>query len=242
MKYNWIDVQKYIDKGHTFFELQKEFGMSRSAIFKAKTRGDLVTLPKRSSSRRIKKVHNWNEIQEYYDKGFSVKETAINFKISVRHIFKYKSQGKFKTRSKNDAAKIRNKIVSPITKKKISEAMKLLHSLGKAHTLGHNRNKQEPSYPEKFFMKVIENEFDDKNYQREFPFSKFSLDFAWVEKKKCIEIDGEQHDRFEDQKRRDLEKDQLLKENNWQILRIKWKDLFKNSKYYIIQANNFIGR
>jgi very-short-patch-repair endonuclease len=46
------------------------------------------------------------------------------------------------------------------------------------------------SYPEKWFMCVIKNEFKDKNFVREYPFIKYSLDFAWPHKKICIEIDG----------------------------------------------------
>jgi very-short-patch-repair endonuclease len=56
-------------------------------------------------------------------------------------------------------------------------------------------------------MRVIENEFEDKLYTREYPFFKYSLDFAWIEKKLCIEIDGEQHQRFQEYKDRDNEKD-----------------------------------
>ena len=64
---------------------------------------------------------------------------------------------------------------------------------------------------EEVFMKEqgFENEFDDKDYEREYPFIRFALDFAWVHKKKVIEIDGEQHERFEEYKLRDKEKDRL---------------------------------
>jgi len=65
------------------------------------------------------------------------------------------------------------------------------HKEGRAHNIGESRWNNEPSYPERWFMKVIENEFEDKNYTREYPFHRFSLDFAWIEKKKCIEIDGD---------------------------------------------------
>lgn len=91
-------------------------------------------------------------------------------------------------------------------------------------------------------MKVIENEFFDKNYIREYPFKKYSLDFAWVHKKKAIEIDGEQHERFEEYKNRDKEKDKLLKENEWEVIRIKWKDMIKESKHWIKIAKEFIDK
>ena len=128
-----------------------------------------------------------------------------------------------------------------ITKKKISESMKKAHKEGRAWNIGFLRWKfRRPSYPEQFFMKVIQNEFNNKNYFYEFPFNKYSLDFAWPESKKYIEIDGEQHDRFEEYKERDRRKDDALKKEGWTILRIKWKDMVKNTKFYIKLAKQFI--
>lgn len=100
----------------------------------------------------------------------------------------------------------------------------------------HSSNK---SYPEEFFTKVIENEFEDKNYQYNFLFYQYRLDFAWVDKKKCIEIDGSQHEE-QKQKESDIRKDKKLIEEGWQVLRIKWKDLYNNPKYWIEKAKSFI--
>ena len=125
-------------------------------------------------------------------------------------------------------------------RKKISDSMKKAHAEGRAHNIGQSRWNNEPSYPEKFFIKVIENEFENKNYQREFPFFKYSLDFAWVNEKKVLEIDGEQHERFNEYKERDKKKDELLLKNGWKVLRIKWKDVMKETKYWIKVAKSFI--
>lgn len=126
-------------------------------------------------------------------------------------------------------------------KKKISNSMKKAHKDGRAHNIGISRWNNEPSYPEKWFMLVIENEFIDKHYIREYPFHKFSLDFAWVEKKKSIEIDGEQHQRFIEYKKRDKRKDRELEKEGWQILRLNWKEVFFEPKKWIQIANDFIG-
>ena len=125
-------------------------------------------------------------------------------------------------------------------KEKISEGMLKAHAEGRAHNIGSCRWNNKPSWPEQWFMKVIENEFNDKNYIREYSFGRYSLDFAWVDKKKCIEIDGEQHQRFEDYQERDKRKDNLLKENGWEVLRIIWKEAFNNPKEIIQKAKNFI--
>jgi very-short-patch-repair endonuclease len=128
-----------------------------------------------------------------------------------------------------------------VTKKKISEAMIAAHQEGRAWNIGSSRWNNEPSYPEKFFMEVIKNEFNDKNYEREYPFSIYSIDFAWPDKKLAIEIDGDQHERFDEYKERDRKKDELLALNGWKVMRIKWKDFVKDTKFFIEEANNFIG-
>lgn len=125
-------------------------------------------------------------------------------------------------------------------KKKISISMKTAHAEGRAWNIGKSRWNNSPSYPEIFFTQVIENEFTNKNYIREYPMGIYSLDFAWVEEKKCIEIDGEQHQRFLEYKKRDKRKDQYLKENGWLVLRISWKKMFKDTKKYIEICKNFI--
>lgn len=123
----------------------------------------------------------------------------------------------------------------------LSELMKKKHKEGKAHNIGECRKRKEPSWPEAFFIKVIQNEFSDKNYTYEYWIKPFSIDFAWLEKKKAIEIDGEQHIYNPEQVERDKRKNELLKKEGWLLLRIAWKDLFHNTKHVIEQANNFIG-
>ena len=120
--------------------------------------------------------------------------------------------------------------------------MKRAHKEGRAHNIGECRHNNEPSYPEKWFMRVIENEFPIKEYVREFPFHNYSLDFAWPELKICIEIDGEQHQRYAEYKLRDNKKDALLKSEGWKELRIAWKDCFKNPKYYINLAKELFEK
>ena len=92
-------------------------------------------------------------------------------------------------------------------------------------------------------MKVLKNEFGlekDKDYIMELPFHRFSLDFAWPNKKICIEIDGEQHERFQEQKNRDIEKDRLLKEEGWLEIRKSWKEIFNNPKAFIEEVKDFL--
>jgi very-short-patch-repair endonuclease len=124
-------------------------------------------------------------------------------------------------------------------KQKISDSMKIAHEEGRAWNIGKSRWNNEQSYPEKFFSKVIENEFVDKEYETEFNVGIYSIDFAWVSKKLAIEIDGQQHEKKK-QKESDLRKDKLLEDKGWKVLRIKWKDMYDDPKRFIKIAKDFI--
>lgn len=129
-------------------------------------------------------------------------------------------------------------------KQKISNSMKQAHKEKRAHNIGSSRWNNEHSWPEKWFIEVLQNEFnmiENIDYETEMPFDKYSLDFAWSEKKLCIEIDGEQHERFEEYKLRDIAKDKLLLKNGWKVLRIKWKDCYANPKQYIKIIKNYLN-
>lgn len=124
-------------------------------------------------------------------------------------------------------------------KQQISQSMKLAHKEGRANNWQDSKKYDNSSFPEKFFEQVIENEFNNKNCVREHRFGPFSLDFAWIDKKKVIEIDGSQHE-YPEQKERDQRKDESLFQNGWQILRIKWNEMFHNPRVYIDKALQFI--
>lgn len=146
-----------------------------------------------------------------------------------------------KTRLKISEASTKNNLSrDESVKQRISASMKLAHKEGRAWNIGKCRWNNKPSWPEQFFMQVIENEFEDKNYVREYPVGLYSLDFSWPHKKLCIEIDGDQHERFIEYKKRDIKKDDFLITNGWKILRIKWRDMFSDTKKYIKIAKEFI--
>ena len=69
---------------------------------------------------------------------------------------------------------MQGKKLSSEAKEKIRIAALKAHKEGRAHNIGECRWNNKPSWPEQFFMKVIENKFNDKNYIREKPFHKFS--------------------------------------------------------------------
>ena len=71
--------------------------------------------------------------------------------------------------------------------------MKIAHSEGRANNIGECRWNNKLSYYEQWFMNMMDNEFNQKigiDYQREFSFHKYSLEFARPDKKICVKIDG----------------------------------------------------
>jgi len=125
-------------------------------------------------------------------------------------------------------------------RKKISESMKKAHKEGRANNWQDSKKFNNKSYPEIFFEEVINNEFEDKNYVYGLRFYQFALDFAWPDKKLVIEIDGEQHQRLTKQKENDELKNKLLLQYGWKFLRIKWIDMFHDTKKWIKKAKDFI--
>lgn len=126
-------------------------------------------------------------------------------------------------------------------KKKHSKIMKERHKNGIAPTLSQLRRKEKPSYPEQWLINVIKNENIDTNYIREYKFYTFSLDFYWPNKKKVIEMDGRLHKISEYQIDCDKRKDELLKKEGYEELRIDWEYCCNHPKEIINQIKTFIG-
>ena len=127
-------------------------------------------------------------------------------------------------------------------KKHQSELMKERHKTGKAKSFS-SRNKIPHSYPEIWFIKFLEKYFQIKEnveYKTEMKFDKYFLDFAWINKKKCIEIDGQQHQRDEKRKESDLKKDNLLKQNGWKVLRLSWKWIMEQHFIHIKELYSIV--
>lgn len=120
-----------------------------------------------------------------------------------------------------------------------SSIMKTKHQLGIAPTLADLRKSCKPSYPETWFMRMIESESIDNSYIREYKFYTFSLDFVWLDKKIAVEVDGQFHKTSAYQKDCDTRKDILLSENGWHILRIDWEYCFHHTKQTIDLVKKF---
>lgn len=112
------------------------------------------------------------------------------------------------------------------TKRKISESRikYLVENPDKVpYRLNHSSKE---SFAEKTFRILLEQN-EIFGWTQEHPISIYQLDFAFIEKKIDIEIDGNTH-LIEKVKEIDKRRDLYMKEKGWKVLRIKAVDLKKN--------------
>jgi ribosomal protein S27AE len=120
---------------------------------------------------------------------------------------------------------------TPEFRKKISDGIKKAIKEGRFKGWGIHKKGQQPSYPEKFFMGVL----DSRNipYKYDEHVGKYHIDFAIKDKMVALEIDGGQH-KEKALKYRDDKKDLYLTENGWKVYRIPWKSINSEAgKQYI---------
>ena len=100
------------------------------------------------------------------------------------------------------------------------------------------------SYAEKYFTEIINNNFDDKVFSKQYHLGTYFVDFAWINKKIYLEIDGEQHYKNQDNIKHDLIRNKFLEELGWRGIRIRWamwkQDTFKKDEC-IKFLNGFIN-
>ena len=102
------------------------------------------------------------------------------------------------------------------------------------------------SYPEQFWIKVLEN--NNIEFKHNFPFGKYFLDF-YIEisdRKIDLEIDGKQH-KYADRHESDIVRDEFVKSRGVEVFRIDWnsintEDGKKLMKEKIEEFLNFIGK
>ena len=115
--------------------------------------------------------------------------------------------------------RIKNK--SPACRKKLSIAVQKRIANG-THKGWTTRKKCKPSYAEKYTMNILDQL--NISYEREIKVGKWFIDFADVDRKLALEIDGRQH-RLPDRKASDKKKDNYLISNGWKVLRIPWRKI-----------------
>ena len=165
------------------------------------------------------------KMREEYLNGCSIRDIAKKYNVkSNQWIHKKLLNGVCRTMSQ--AGKLSHKryperfLHSEETKEKIRQNRLRFMKEHPEETAWRKRN--EPSYPEKCFIKFLtENGYDKKFLiEREKSVFPYYIDFAFLPIKLAIEIDGSQHVLEAERRLRDEDKDKTLISNGWKVLRV----------------------
>ena len=176
--------------------------------------------------------YNWKEIQKSYNNNGTYRTIMEKYGLTNYMIRKAVKKGDLIMRSRSEAIKLGHKnssyVMSEETKKKISisRTKYLKENPDQVPYLLNHSSKE--SYPEKYFTQIFKNE--KLKVEKYFRFDLYELDFAIPEKKIDIEIDGSQHRVDPKIVESDKKRDQLLKEDGWDIIRVNWSKYQKLEK------------
>jgi very-short-patch-repair endonuclease len=140
------------------------------------------------------------------------------------------------------------KILSSEHKKAISNGLKSAHK-NKKHPGWQSANRKNKSYPERLFESSLKTRgyFERFKIIDQFPFHGYFLDFAILDLKCDIEIDGIQHYRTEDARKKDEIRDSFILNKDWKVYRIPAKrvkeelDLvFEELEAFINSEENYV--
>lgn len=160
-------------------------------------------------------------INDYVMNHFSIREVCEKYKICSKTVVIKLLGNKLRTHSESNKVahqKFPDKFKhSEKTKEKMRQ--KRL-SFMKEHPEKTAWRIKNISYPEKCFQKYLQERGYDKKYliKREYSVFPYFIDFAFIEQKVAVEIDGSQH---LEKKRKEIDeaKDKLLIENGWSVIR-----------------------
>jgi very-short-patch-repair endonuclease len=182
----------------------------------------------REYGRKLLNSEEIDEIQRLYDTGLSLSQISKISKYSKMLLWSLSSAKVIKIRNRAEASRISStgKKLSQESKDKISKARKkfLEENPDKVpYKLNHKYLKQ--SFPEKYFVDCFGGKF-----KPQYQFGSYTLDFADIENRLDIEIDGCQHHLDPKIVEHDIKRNQFLNENGWKVLRIRWSEFKKSQK------------
>jgi len=131
------------------------------------------------------------------------------------------------------------------TREKISRALIKAHREGRHPGWEHiNTDPERRSYPEKFFLKGLTLNGVTELYTivEQLPINKYFLDFALIDLKIDIEIDGCQHTRNQKAIKHDEIRDRYLRDSGWIIYRISWTELKDNPDLIFDELREFLAK
>ena len=87
--------------------------------------------------------------------------------------------------------------------------------------------RREMSLPEVLLWQVLRKRPEGLKFRKQFPIGEITVDFACLERRLIVEIDGEGHS-FGDQPRRDAARDAVLRREGFRVMRIAARDVLRD--------------
>jgi very-short-patch-repair endonuclease len=223
-----IELEKYIKEGLSARQISSKCGLSRSTVCYWIGKHEFSTNFKSHNKpcRSKYELMDWGVLQKLHDEGRNHEE-LIKLGYSQRSILWGKSHGKLKLRNRSESCKLeqtkKKRIHSNETKEKISKSRirYLTDNPDKVpYKLNHSSKK---SYPEEVFENALMSSGITGwiyNYQNGI----YCYDFAFVNKKIDVEIDGGTH-LSEKVIKIDKRRDEFSKSQGWTVVRFTAKEV-----------------
>lgn len=127
------------------------------------------------------------------------------------------------------------------TKEKLSKLLKNAHKEGR-HPGWKHANQKRRSNPELLFKQLLQknNLYEKFKIKEQFPINGYFLDFAFLNIKCDIEIDGAQHIRTKKAIEHDVLRDKIMLDDGWIVYRIAVKELQLNTQKVMNDLINFL--
>lgn len=175
---------------------------------------------------------NWEEIQKLYDLGESKTTLAKKYGIGFSVFKKAQDKNLFLAhRNTSECLKIAYKKNprkhSEQTKDRISKSrIKYLEQNPDKVPYKLNHYSKGRSYAENYWKSILDAH--KLVYKEQYQIYLYQLDFAFVDSKIDLEIDGEQHYLDERISLSDQRRNEYLENLGWKIIRIRWSEFQKN--------------
>jgi very-short-patch-repair endonuclease len=154
-----------------------------------------------------------------WNKGLTKDTSDIIRKSAEQFSIKYSGENNFFYGKKHSAE----------TKKKISDSRKkFIEENPHMSPWVYSHYTKRRSYAERYWKKILDKH--KISFEEQHQFSKYCLDFAILDCKINLEIDGEQHYNETRVIEKDKSRDEYMIDRGWKIIRIRWKEYKKLNK------------
>jgi very-short-patch-repair endonuclease len=231
-------LENLVKQNKSTYQIAREMNCSQTNIKYWLKKFNIKT---KKIKQKRKTKYDYSTIQKDHDIGMTWRDLWEKYGISMGTLTKAIERGDFKSRNHSDAARIAKR-------PPMSEQAKINISLARRKFLKDNPHmvpyklnhySKGDSYPEKYFTECLMGSSYIKKYQ----VGLYELDFADIENKIDLEIDGCQHRLDPKIVEHDKKRNQNLIDLGWRIIRINWANFQKlNQEEKKIIVNSLITK